>query len=171
MEFVDIYVNRRAFGHAYMRDDVLEAVLTPRGRRRSRLADCQGCPHERVVQAFAHRRSRDEHWPIAYCVDCFGIVAGLDPLVRARQPRWKFDERNLIVDRWTTRMAEARSAAVRRSSGNYRLAGRGLSSFARLGHGMVLKLVRRARPQSDRRRWSRARVPLSRSSLGSSRAR
>jgi hypothetical protein len=101
VEFVDIYVNRRPFGHAYMRDDRLEPALTPRGRRRTRLADCERCPHERVVQAFAHRRSRDEHWPIAYCVDCFAIVAGLDPLVRDRLPRWKFDERNQIAARWT----------------------------------------------------------------------
>ena len=92
-----MYVNKRALGHAFMQDDRLEGALTLRGRRRTRLADCQDCPHERVVQAFAHRRSRDEHWPIAYCVDCFGIVAGLDPLVRARRPRWKFDERNAVA--------------------------------------------------------------------------
>jgi hypothetical protein len=101
VEFVDIYVNRRPLGHAYMQDDRLEGALTLRGRRRTRLADCKRCPHERVVLAFAHRRSRDEHWPIAYCVDCFGIVAGLDPLVRSRRPRWKFDDQNVIVARWT----------------------------------------------------------------------
>ena len=101
MEFIDIYANKRALGHAYMRDERLEGAITLRGRRRTRLADTQACPHERVVQAFAHRRSRDEHWPIAYCVDCFGIVAGIDPFVRARRPRWKFDEQNLIVARWT----------------------------------------------------------------------
>ena len=101
MEFVDIYANKRALGYAYMRDDRLEGALTLRGRRRTRFSDCQRCPHERIVQAFAHRWSRDEHGPIAYCVDCFGIVAGLDPLVRARRPRWKFDEQNLIVARWT----------------------------------------------------------------------
>ena len=101
MEFVDVFVNRRAVGHAYMRDDQLEGVLTPRGRRRTRLTDCEGCAHERVIGAFAHRRSRDEHWPIAYCLDCYAIVAGLDPLVRSRRPRWKFDEQNLVVARWT----------------------------------------------------------------------
>jgi hypothetical protein len=100
VEFIDVYVKRRPFGHAYMKDDRLEAAITLRGRRRTRLADCEGCTHERVVPAFAHRRSRDEHWPIAYCVDCFAIVAGLDPLVRDRQPRWKFNEQNLVVSRW-----------------------------------------------------------------------
>jgi hypothetical protein len=100
MEFVDIYVNRRPFGHAYMQDDVLEAAITLRGHRRTRLAKCRDCPHERVVQAFAHRRSRDEHWPIAYCVDCFGIVAGVDPLVRSRVPRWKYSEQSVAVARW-----------------------------------------------------------------------
>ena len=55
----------------------------------------------RVVEAFAHRRSSDEHWPIAYCVDCFAIVAGVDPFVHARRPRWKHDERNMIINRWT----------------------------------------------------------------------
>ncbi len=100
VEFVDVYVNRRPFGHAYMRDDRLEPALTLRGRRRTRLTDCKDCPHERVVQAFAHRRSRDEHWPIAYCVDCFAIVAGLDPLVKARLPRWKFNDQTVIAARW-----------------------------------------------------------------------
>jgi len=84
-----------------MRDDRLEPAMTPRGKRRTRLADTQSCSHENVRQAFAHRRSRDEHWPIVYCVDCFRILAGLDPLVRAPRPRWKFDEQNLVVARWT----------------------------------------------------------------------
>jgi hypothetical protein len=101
VEFVDVYVNRRPIGHAYMRDDRLEGALTLRGRKRTRVSDCARCPHERVVRAFAHRRSRDEHWPIVYCVDCFAIVAGLDPLVRMRRPRWKYDERNVSIDRWT----------------------------------------------------------------------
>lgn len=101
MELVDVYVNRRPIGRAYMLDDRLEPAVTMRGRRRTRLADCAPCPHERVVQAFAHRRSRDEHWPIVYCVDCFAIVAGLDPLVRERRPRWKYDERNVSIERWT----------------------------------------------------------------------
>ncbi|HUG65410.1 MAG TPA: hypothetical protein VMK83_09355 [Gaiellaceae bacterium] len=101
MELVDVYVNRRAVGHSFMRDDRLEGAITPRGRRRTRVADCVACTHNAVVEAFAHRRSRDEHWPIAYCTDCFAIVAGLDPFVRARRPRWKFDEQNLIVNRWT----------------------------------------------------------------------
>lgn len=100
MELVDVYVNRRPIGHAYMKDDRLEAALTLRGRRRTRLTDCARCPHERVVRAFAHRRASDEHWPIAYCIDCFAIVAGVDPLVRKRLPRWKFDEENLVATRW-----------------------------------------------------------------------
>ena len=93
-------VNRRAIGHAYMRDDRLEPAMTPRGRRRTRLSDCEGCVHGNVRPAFAHRRSRDEHWPIAYCLDCFAILAGIDPLVHRRLPRWKFDEQNLVVARW-----------------------------------------------------------------------
>ena len=101
MELVDVYVNRRPIGRAYRVDDRLEPAVTMRGRRRTRLADCARCPHERVVQAFAHRRSRDEHWPIVYCVDCFAIGAGLDPLVRERRPRWKYDERNVSIERWT----------------------------------------------------------------------
>jgi hypothetical protein len=101
VELVDVYVRRTPIGRAYMLDDRLEPAVTMRGRRRTRLADCAGCPHERVVQAFAHRRSRDEHWPIVYCVDCFAIVAGLDPLVRERRPRWKHDERNVSIERWT----------------------------------------------------------------------
>jgi hypothetical protein len=101
VEHVDIYVSRRRIGVAYMQDDRLEPAVTMRGRRRTKPAECAGCPHERVVEAFAHRRSRDEHWPIAYCIDCFGIVAGLDPLVRNRRPRWKFDARNRAIDRWS----------------------------------------------------------------------
>ncbi len=96
-----MYVNRRAIGHAYMLDDLLEGALTLRGKRRTRLDRCEACPHERTVEAFAHRRSRDEHWPIVYCIDCFAIIAGLDPLVHARRPRWKHDERNLVINRWT----------------------------------------------------------------------
>ena len=96
-----MYVNRRAIGHAYMLDDLLEGALTLRGKRRTRLDRCEACPHERTVEAFAHRRSRDEHWPIVYCIDCFAIIAGLDPLVHAWRPRWKHDERNLVINRWT----------------------------------------------------------------------
>ena len=29
------------------------------------------------------------------------IIAGLDPLVLARRPRWKHDERNEVISRWT----------------------------------------------------------------------
>ena len=101
MEFVDLILNRRPIGHAYMRDDRLEAAMTPRGKRRTRLADTENCGHEHVRQAFAHRRSRDEHWPIVYCTDCCAILAGLDPLVRSPRPRWKFDEQNRVVARWT----------------------------------------------------------------------
>ena len=101
MEFVDVILGRRPIGHAYMRDDRLEPALTPRGKRRTRMSDTLKCGHEQVRQAFAHRRSRDEHWPIVYCTNCFAILAGLDPLVRATRPRWKFDEQNLVVARWT----------------------------------------------------------------------
>jgi len=101
VEFVEVILSRRAIGHAYMRDDRLEAVMTPRGKRRTRLSDTENCPHEHVREAFAHRRSRDEHWPIVYCLNCCAILAGLDPLVRRRVPRWKFDEQNLVVARWT----------------------------------------------------------------------
>jgi hypothetical protein len=101
VEFVDVIVNRRPIGHAYMRDDRLEPALTLRGKRRTRLSATENCPHETVRQAFAHRRSRDEHWPIVYCADCFRILAGLDPLVRQSVPRWKFHEQNLVVARWT----------------------------------------------------------------------
>jgi hypothetical protein len=101
LEFVDVILNRRPIGHAYMRDDRLEPALTPRGKRRTRLSDTEKCPHEHVRQAFAHRRSRDEHWPIVYCTDCNAILAGLDPLVRRSVPRWKFDEQNRVVARWT----------------------------------------------------------------------
>ena len=117
MEFVDVFVNRRAVGHAYMRDDHLEGVLTPRGSRRTRLTDCEGCAHERVIGAFAHRRSRDEHWPIAYCLDCYAIVAGLDPLVRVSASALEVrraEPRRRKVD---ARLAEARSAASRRAAG------------------------------------------------------
>jgi hypothetical protein len=107
VEFVDVILNRRPIGHAYMRDDRLEPVLTPRGKRRTRLSATESCPHENVRQAFAHRRSRDEHWPIVYCADCFAILAGLDPLVRRSLPRWKFDEQNLVVARWTRNWPKA----------------------------------------------------------------
>jgi hypothetical protein len=101
MEFVDVILKRRSIGHAYMRDDRLEPAMTLRGKRRTRLSVTEHCAHENVRQAFAHRRSRDEHWPIVYCTGCFAILAGLDPLVRRRLPRWKFDEQNLVVARWT----------------------------------------------------------------------
>jgi hypothetical protein len=100
VEHVDVYVSRRRIGQAVMQDDRLRGTLTMRGRPRTRDAAPTGCPHERVVEAFAHRRSRDEHWPIAYCIDCFAIVAGLDPLVLDRRPRWKHDERNVSITRW-----------------------------------------------------------------------
>jgi hypothetical protein len=114
VEYVDVILNRRPIGHAYMRDDRLEPAMTPRGKRRTRLADTEACPHENVRQAFAHRRSRDEHWPIVYCADCYAILGGLDPLVRRQLPRWKFDEQNLVVARWTRDWPKAgrpRSAA------------------------------------------------------------
>ena len=126
MEFVDIWVNRRAIGHAYMQDDQLEGALTLRGNRRTRLDACERCPHERTVEAFAHRRSRDEHWPIVYCVDCFAITAGLDPLVHARRPRWKHDERNAVITRWTRAWPKRGRPALRRASTADRLARRRL---------------------------------------------
>jgi hypothetical protein len=39
VELVDVYENRQLIGHGYMRDDRLEAAMTPRGRRRTRLED------------------------------------------------------------------------------------------------------------------------------------
>lgn len=103
MERIDVYVNRQPFAHATMHGDQLEAPLTMRGKRKPatrRPTRDARCPHERVVEAFAYRRSRDEHWPIRYCIDCFEVVAGADPLARATRPRWKFDERNLAIARW-----------------------------------------------------------------------
>ena len=111
MEFVDVILNRRAIGHAYMRDDRLEAAMTPRGKRRTRLSDTERCAHERVRQAFAHRRSRDEHWPIVYCVDCFAILAGLDPLVRAAPPALEVRRAEPGRRALDARLAEARPAA------------------------------------------------------------
>ena len=40
VEFIDVYVNRRPIGHAYMQDDQLEGALTLRGNRRTRLDGC-----------------------------------------------------------------------------------------------------------------------------------
>ena len=101
MEYVDVYVNRRPVAHALMQDDCLEPWMTPRRSRAPRARDRQRCRHVRLAGAFAHRRSRDEHWPIVYCEDCLTILAGRDPLARSLQlPRWKFDERNVIAARW-----------------------------------------------------------------------
>jgi hypothetical protein len=64
VEFVDVSVNRRPIGQASMQDDRLLGAITMRGRRGARPAERERCPHERVVHAFAHRRSSDQHWPI-----------------------------------------------------------------------------------------------------------
>ena len=109
---------------------------TTGSRARSRCAAGAGrgsltvrrCPHERVVQAFAHRRSRDEHWPIAYCVDCFGIVAGprsVRPCSAAPLEVRRAEPDRCEVD---ARVAETRPAEARRAAGRDRLARRGLAS-------------------------------------------
>ena len=56
VELVDVYVNRRPIGYAYMQDDRLEAAMTLRGKRRTRLASCAECAHERIVEAFGPDR-------------------------------------------------------------------------------------------------------------------
>ena len=100
MEILQVYVRRRAIARVLMHDDRLESALTLRRARPPHPRVRRACGHTRRAVAFAYRRSRDEHWPIAYCVDCFAIVAGLDPLVHARRPRWKHDERNAVITRW-----------------------------------------------------------------------
>jgi len=44
VEFIDVYVNHRAIGHAYMQDDRLEGALTLRGERRTRLDGARAVP-------------------------------------------------------------------------------------------------------------------------------
>jgi hypothetical protein len=101
MEIVDVYVNRRAIARALMHDDGLEPTLTLRRSRPPHPSVRLGCGHVRIARAFAYRRLRDEHWPVAYCVDCLTILAGRDPLARSKRPRWKLDERNVAIARWS----------------------------------------------------------------------
>jgi hypothetical protein len=101
MEIVELYVNRRAIARALMHDDRLESALTLRRTRPPHPRVRRACRHARRAVAFAYRRSRDEHWPVAYCEDCLTILAGRDPLARAKRPRWRRDARNVAVARWT----------------------------------------------------------------------
>jgi len=100
MEFVDVYRRRRPIGHAFMNDDRLEPEITPRRPYRATCARA-ACPHDRTAPGFAHRRSRDEHWPIVFCEGCLTILAGRDPLNRNGLPRWKHHERNRVAARWS----------------------------------------------------------------------
>ena len=100
MEILQVYVRRRAIARVLMHDDRLESALTLRRARPPHPRVRYACVHARRAVAFAYRRSRDEHWPIAYCEDCLTILAGRDPLARAKRPRWKRDARNVAVARW-----------------------------------------------------------------------
>ncbi len=100
MEFVNVYRNKHEVARAYMHDDLLQPSVTPRGKSRRDRDASEGCIHGRVVRAFAHRQSRDEHWPIAYCEECFSVLAGRDPLLRGRRPRSKSDARHVVDSRW-----------------------------------------------------------------------
>ena len=96
-----MYVNRRAIARVLMHDDRLESALTLRRTRPPHPRVRRTCRHATHAVAFAYRRSRDEHWPVAYCEDCLTILAGRDPLARAKRPRWRRDARNTAVARWT----------------------------------------------------------------------
>jgi hypothetical protein len=100
VEYVEIVKERRVIARGVMRDDCLEPELRARSRR-SFSVEPGECDHPQVTQAFAYRRSRDEHWPVSFCDACLTLVAGRDPLVKAgRRPRWKYDERNVTAARW-----------------------------------------------------------------------
>jgi hypothetical protein len=101
MEIVQLYVNRRAIGRVLMHDDRLESALTLRRVRPPHPRVRRTCAHARRAVVFAYRRSRDEHWPVAYCEDCLTILAGRDPLARAKRPRWRRDARHVAITRWT----------------------------------------------------------------------
>lgn len=100
MEIVDVSVNRRSIARALLHDDRLEPALTPRGVRPPHPDVRKRCAHARRGEAFAYRRSRDEHWPISYCEDCLTVLAGQDPLGRLKRPRSKLDPRNVAAARW-----------------------------------------------------------------------
>jgi hypothetical protein len=100
MEIVDICVNRRTIARALLHDDCLEPALTPRGTRPPHPDVRKRCGHARRSEAFAYRRSRDEHWPISYCEDCQTVLAGHDPHVRLKRARWKLDPQNAAAARW-----------------------------------------------------------------------
>jgi hypothetical protein len=109
VEFVDIVKDRQLVAQASMRDDQLEPAIRPRRRRGSTAQSPVGpCAHDETVQAFAYRRSRDEHWPVSFCASCLAVLAGRDPLVKAgKRPRWKYDERNLAAARWSREWPKA----------------------------------------------------------------
>jgi len=86
MEILQVYVRRRAIARVLMHDDRLESALTLRRARPPHPRVRYACVHARRAVAFAYRRSRDEHWPIAYCEDCLTVLAGRDPLARALPP-------------------------------------------------------------------------------------
>jgi hypothetical protein len=100
VEIVGIYVNGRTIARALLQDDQLEEALTARGSRPPHPSVRNGCEHARQSLAFAYRRSRDEHWPIAFCEECLTVLAGRDPLARSSRPRWKRDERDAAAARW-----------------------------------------------------------------------
>lgn len=96
-----MYTGRRAVGRVLMHDDRLESSLTLRRSRPPHPRVRRACGHMRRALAFAYRRSRDEHWPVAYCQDCLTVLAGRDPLARAKRPRWRRDERSVAAARWS----------------------------------------------------------------------
>lgn len=100
MELVQIYVNRRPIGRVLMQDDLLEPTVTLRASRPPPPSRRPACEHGRRTQAFAFRRSRDEHWPISYCEDCLTVLAGRDPLARWRRRR-KLREPDLAAAQWS----------------------------------------------------------------------
>ena len=101
VEFVDIYVEKRPVAEAFILDDVLRPELKPRRPRGDAARAKTPCEHAHVIEAFAYRRSRDEHWPVSYCDDCLTIVEGRDPFSRlGKRPRWKYHEVNVRAARW-----------------------------------------------------------------------
>jgi hypothetical protein len=101
MEIVGIFVNRRTIARALMQDDQLESAMSPRGVRPPHPSARAACSHVRQARAFAYRRSRDEHWPVAYCEDCLTLVAGRDPLARSSKARSRRDGGKFVNARWS----------------------------------------------------------------------
>jgi len=100
MEIVQLYLRRRTIGRVLMHDDRLESALTLRRVRPPHPRVRHTCVHARRAIAFAYRRARDEHWPVAYCEDCLTILAGRDPLARDKRRRRRRDARDVAVSRW-----------------------------------------------------------------------